>query len=337
MINARRSARAKGAARTHAAPIDPKLGPLADNGGPTQTHALCTGVGAPHDSCTGASPAINAGSNALAKSPGPNGIPGDGDDLPLTTDQRGAPYSRILGAAVDMGAYELQSLSLLVTTSADELDATYDATDLSLREAIALIRRLWTEERVTFEGQYYRTLAATIYDRPEKPVPIWIAASGPTAAAMAGELADGFICTSGKGEALYRDTLLPKVEEGLKRASRPGSSIERMIEVKVSFDTDPQRALEDTRQWAALALTPEEKMSVEDPREMERLAEALPIERAASRWIVSSDPEEQLAQIRPYYELGFTHLVFHAPGPDQARFLRIYAEQVFPLLRSKLG
>ena len=205
-----------------------------------------------------------------------------------------------------------------------------------LREAITLIRRLWTEERVTFEGQYYRTLSATIYDRPEMPVPIWIAASGPTAATMAGEIAEGFICTSGKGEALYRDTLLPKLDEGLKRAGRPGSSIERMIEVKVSFDINPQRAMEDTRHWAALALTPEEKMSVEDPREMERLADALSLERAASRWIVSSEPEEQLAQIRPYVELGFTHLVFHAPGPDQGRFLKLYAEQVLPLLRSKL-
>jgi len=78
-------------------------------------------------------------------------------------------------------------------------------------------------------------------------------------------------------------------------------------------------------------------MNVEDPLEMEKLAAAVPLERAASRWIVSADPEEQLAQIRPYYDLGFTHLVFHAPGPDQSRFLRLYAEQVLPLLRAKLG
>jgi coenzyme F420-dependent glucose-6-phosphate dehydrogenase len=206
-----------------------------------------------------------------------------------------------------------------------------------LREAILLLRRLWTEDRVTFEGQYYRTLAATIYDRPKTPVPIWIAASGPTAAAMAGELAEGFICTSGKAPALYRETLLPKLEEGLQRAGRPADAVERMIEVKVSFDADPARAKEDTRHWAALALTPEEKVSVEDPIEMERLAAALPLDRAASRWIVSSDPEEQLAQIRPYVELGFTHLVFHAPGPDQPRFLKLYAERVLPLLRAKLS
>ena len=95
--------------------------------------------------------------------------------------------------------------------------------------------------------------------------------------------------------------------------------------------------MEDTRHWAALALTPEEKMSVEDPVEMERLADALPLERAASRWIVSTDPDEQVEKIRPYVELGFRHLVFHAPGPDQARFLKLYAEQVLPRLRRRSG
>jgi coenzyme F420-dependent glucose-6-phosphate dehydrogenase len=110
-----------------------------------------------------------------------------------------------------------------------------------------------------------------------------------------------------------------------------------MIEMKVSFDTDFERARNDTRNWAALALSAEEKTSTEDPLELERLADALPIERAASRWIVSTDPEEQVEAIRPYVDLGFTHLVFHAPGTDQARFLKLYGEKVLPLLRAKFG
>jgi coenzyme F420-dependent glucose-6-phosphate dehydrogenase len=203
-----------------------------------------------------------------------------------------------------------------------------------LREAVDLMKRLWREERVTYQGQFYRTENATIYDKPAKPVPIYIAASGPSAATMAGELADGFICTSGKGMELYRETLLPNVAAGLKASARASDAIERMIEIKVSFDTDRQRALEDTRHWAALALSADEKHSVKDPQEMERLADALPLERAASRWIVSSDPDEQIEKIRPYVELGFRHLVFHAPGPDQARFLKLYSEQVVPKLRA---
>ena len=205
-----------------------------------------------------------------------------------------------------------------------------------LRESIHLMNKLWTEDRVTWNGQFYKTESATIYDKPKQKVPIWVAASGPLAAAMAGQIADGFIVTSGKAPALYTE-LSGKAGEGLQRSGRSESALEKMIEVKVSFDTDAQQAKELTRHWAALALSPEEKVGVEDPVEMERLADALPLDRAASRWIVSSDPEEQVTRIRPYVELGFTHLVFHAPGPDQGRFLKLYAERVLPLLRRAFG
>jgi coenzyme F420-dependent glucose-6-phosphate dehydrogenase len=107
-----------------------------------------------------------------------------------------------------------------------------------------------------------------------------------------------------------------------------------MIEMKVSYDTDRRRALEDTRFWAPLSLSPEEKMSVEDPLEMERLADQLSVERAAKRWIVSTDPDEHVEKIRPYIDLGFRHLVFHAPGPDQGRFLELYGREVLPRLRA---
>src|SRR6201999_3322744 len=67
-----------------------------------------------------------------------------------------------------------------------------------LREACQLIRKLWSEDRVTFEGEYYQTESATIYDKPATPVPIYVAAAGPGVAKYAGRSAQGFICTSGK-------------------------------------------------------------------------------------------------------------------------------------------
>jgi coenzyme F420-dependent glucose-6-phosphate dehydrogenase len=203
-----------------------------------------------------------------------------------------------------------------------------------LKEAVTLIRRLWTEERVTFEGTYFRTELATIYDRPQTPVPIYIGASGPAATRLAGRVADGFITTSGKGHELYTDTLLPAVAEGASKAGRTAADLDLMIEVKVSFDPDHERALADTHFWGALALTPEEKTGVEDPMEMQRRADALPIERTATRWIVSSDPAEHAARVGEYLDMGFRHLVFHAPGPDQDRFLRLYGDEILPRLRA---
>jgi len=204
-----------------------------------------------------------------------------------------------------------------------------------LREAVRLIKQLWTDEIVTFEGEYYRTDNATIYDRPASPVPIYVGATGPQTAKYAGRVADGFICTSGKGDELYRDVLLPNVRQGEEAANRPEGSVERLIEVKVSFDHDRARAMEDTKIWSALALSAEDKAGIKDPREMEekaRQAEAV----AHRRWLVSDDPDEHVEQIRPYIDLGFTHLVFHAPGNDQMRFLQLYGAEILPRLR-RLG
>jgi coenzyme F420-dependent glucose-6-phosphate dehydrogenase len=202
-----------------------------------------------------------------------------------------------------------------------------------LGEAVELIRRLWSEERVTFEGEYYRTDRATVYDRPEQPVPIYMAASGPLAAKLAGRLGDGFICTSGKPRELYVE-LVGKLEEGARAAGRDPAAIPRMIEIKVSYDRDRAYAEEACGWWAALALSGDEKSGVEDPVEMERLADANR-DRASSRFIVSDDPDEVVERIAPYVELGFDELVFHAPGDDQARFLEQFARDVLPRLRER--
>jgi coenzyme F420-dependent glucose-6-phosphate dehydrogenase len=201
------------------------------------------------------------------------------------------------------------------------------------REAVRLIKALWDGERVDFAGEYYRTDKATIYDRPEQRVPIYLAGSGPAATRYAGRVGDGYITTSGKAPELYTDTLLPAVREGADKAGRTLAELDLMIEVKVSFDHDRDAAMAATHFWGALGLRPEQKSGVEDPVEMQRLADALSVEQTAKRFIVSTDPDEHVARIKTYLDLGFTHLVFHAPGPDQEKFLRLYGREILPRLR----
>lgn len=206
-----------------------------------------------------------------------------------------------------------------------------------LKEAITLMQALWAGERVTFEGEFYSVKDATVYDRPETPVPVYIGAAGPAAARLAGRMADGFITTSGKDRTLYTDTLLPAVEEGIAKAGRAADALDRMIEVKVSYHPDAREAQERTRFWAPLALTPEEKVGIHDPVEMQRRAAELPIERAASRFIVSTDPDEHVDRIAEYVDMGFRHLVFHDPGFDQREFLGRYERDILPRLRERFG
>ena len=203
-----------------------------------------------------------------------------------------------------------------------------------LREAVRLIRRLWTEQSVTFDGDFYHTKNATIYDRPAEPIPIYISAGGPQVAKYAGRAGDGLICTSGKGMELYSEQLLPSFGDGAQESGRDANELDKMIEVKVSYDPDRNRAIEDTKIWAALALPAEAKAGIDDPREMERVAKTVE-DVAHGRWLIASEPEEHIEQLRPYLELGFNHLVFHAPGDGQARFLELYGSQILPRIRKQ--
>jgi hypothetical protein len=103
------------------------LGGLVYNGGQNKTHALLAG-----------SVAIDAGDDSLAVDPGPNRIFGDGDDVPLTTDERG--YARKVGAAVDVGAFEFESgqsgPTFIVTTTDEHDDNVCSLADCTLLEAM---------------------------------------------------------------------------------------------------------------------------------------------------------------------------------------------------------
>jgi coenzyme F420-dependent glucose-6-phosphate dehydrogenase len=112
-----------------------------------------------------------------------------------------------------------------------------------LREAVDLIRELWTADSVDREGGFYEVVGAQIYDRPDRPVPIYVAAGGPVMAKYAGRVADGLICTSGKGMELYVEQLMPALDEGASAAGRSASEVDRMIEIKISYDRDPEAAL----------------------------------------------------------------------------------------------
>ena len=200
-----------------------------------------------------------------------------------------------------------------------------------LAEAIDLIRRLWTDERVSFAGRWYRTDKATIYDRPETPIPILVAASVPVTASLAGRCGDGLITTSGKRTELYPE-LVGAFEAGARSAGRDPRNLTLLLEVKVSYDRDRQHAHDACKWWAALALPAADKIGLDDPVELERRSLSAGT-NAQSRFLVTDDPDELIAGLASYRRLGFDRLLFHAPGHDQLRFLDQFAADVLPRLR----
>ena len=111
-----------------------------------------------------------------------------------------------------------------------------------LKEAIGLIRRLWSEERVNFDGTYYTTRNVTIYDKLDQPVPIYIGAAGSRGDPARGPHRGRIHHDVGQvAETLYTDTLLPALHEGLEKAGRAADAIDTLMEVKVSLPPRPRR------------------------------------------------------------------------------------------------
>lgn len=252
---------------------------------------------------------------------------------PAVTAQAFATLAVLCPGRVVLGVGSGEALNERAAGGAGEWPA-FGERFARLREAVDLMRELWSADGpVTREGGYYPVRDAEIFDRPDEPIPVFIAAGGPKTARWVGEAADGFICTSGKGRELYTDSLLPAVAEGEAAAGRAAGSVRRSIEIKLSYDRDLERAREDCRFWSPLSLTAEQKHSGGSAEELERAADALPLETITSRWIVTDDPDEAAAAIGEYVGMGFDELVLHSPAADQRRFLADFARDLMPRLR----
>ncbi len=78
-----------------------------------------------------------------------------------------------------------------------------------LEEAVELMRRLWTGEVVTTQGEHYDIDTARIYTLPDEPPPVYVSAFGPKALDLAARIGDGFINTADDAEAVRRSRRSP--------------------------------------------------------------------------------------------------------------------------------
>jgi coenzyme F420-dependent glucose-6-phosphate dehydrogenase len=200
-----------------------------------------------------------------------------------------------------------------------------------LKEGVDIVQRLWSGDFVDYQGEYFELRGARLYDRSQPLPPVLVAASGAQAAELAGRSADGLLCTSATGVERLREVVLPALARGAAMSGREPSTLIRVLEVKVAFDSDLRRARAETEIWAAL-----DHLAVKtgDPRELERLGEQSHL-RAPDRWLIADDAERQLEQLEPFLALGFDHVVFHSPAADQRRFLELFAGRVLPGLRAR--
>jgi coenzyme F420-dependent glucose-6-phosphate dehydrogenase len=201
-----------------------------------------------------------------------------------------------------------------------------------LEEAIKIIRLLWTEDFVSFEGRHYRLREANLYVRPRTRVPIYLAASGPRVAELAGRLADGLL-TVPMPDGRLTDVVLPAFRRGADAAGRDPEKLNLLLEFKFSYDEDYDRALASIRRWGATEVPGIFGMEVYDPRQLEEMAMSVDPEELLKTWHVVTDLEELIGPIEEYGRLGFREVYMHSSSPDEFRVLREVGRVLLPHFR----
>jgi probable F420-dependent oxidoreductase len=125
---------------------------------------------------------------------------------------------------------EFRAFGLPVPSPRDKIDG--------LEEAIRIIRRLWSESKVTHEGRLYRVDGATIEPKPEHEIPIWVGTYKPRGLALAGRLADGWIPSYGFAPPDKVGGLRERVVAAAREAGRDPSDVAAIYNVVVRVQAD---------------------------------------------------------------------------------------------------
>jgi G6PDH family F420-dependent oxidoreductase len=188
-----------------------------------------------------------------------------------------------------------------------------------LEESVDIIRRLWTGETVTHEGEHFTVHNARLFSLPAEPPPILVSGFGPKATDLAARIGDGWVTTTPDKEGFeqFRRTNSGTTQAGVKICWAP--TAEQGAETALKYwghQGVGGQASQDLPMWDSFAA----------------LAEANTTDKVAESVACGPDPERAAETIRPYLEVGFDEVYISQMGPDQEEGIRFIAEQVLPLL-----
>jgi G6PDH family F420-dependent oxidoreductase len=190
----------------------------------------------------------------------------------------------------------------------------------ALAEAVEVIRRLFDGDEVSFEGDHVTVEHAQLFSRPEVPPPIWIAASGPKTAKLAGAKGDGLI-------GLAPDPSLVAAYE------TAGGDGEHLAQLDVCWATTEAEARRTAlRWWPNGGLPGAAHAELSRPSQFEAAAELVTEDRIARSVLCGPDPAPVVRGLLRFAAAGFTRVYVHQVGPDQAGFLAFWERSVRPLL-----
>jgi coenzyme F420-dependent glucose-6-phosphate dehydrogenase len=187
-----------------------------------------------------------------------------------------------------------------------------------LEEAIAIIRLLWQGGEQSYFGSYFTVDHARLYTLPAEPPALYVAASGPEAAELAGRVGDGLITTSPDTDVV----------------NAFGSSKPKYGQLTVCWAADEASARRTAHEWWSNAAVPGElSQELPLPRHFQQASETVREEDVAKSVVCGPDANAHRQAIQEFLDIGIEHVYVHQVGPDQAGFFNFYHREVLSHFR----
>ena len=188
-----------------------------------------------------------------------------------------------------------------------------------LEEAVGVIRLLWEGGYQTHRGKYYTVENARLYTLPDEPPEIYVAASQPLAAELAGRIGDALV------------TVAPDEEIAERFESSGGAGKPKLGQAHVCWAKTEKEARQTAYEiWPNGGLQGALSQELPLPEHFEQAAKMVTEDDVAESVVCGPDPERHKEQIREFEAAGYDHVYVHQVGPDQQGFLNFYAREILP-------
>jgi len=205
-----------------------------------------------------------------------------------------------------------------------------------LTEAVQIIKQLWQGDWMSFDGQYYQIPKARLYDIPDQPIPLYIAASGPKSFRLSGRYGDGWItepktALNPESRAIW--------EAGAREGGKDPATLPITSELFVFVGSEDDPELNDkANRWRFLPKAWTKFVTNPDPVAIMQGAEqSVPLDEVINSWIVGEDPQLFIERIEALFKGGVTKIFIHSAQDDQQKVIDFFGQQVLPKVRSQLA
>ncbi len=198
-----------------------------------------------------------------------------------------------------------------------------------MKEALTIIRRLLSGEKLTFEGEYYSTNSAKLYTPPLKVVPIWLAAGGPKSANLAAEYADGLMISVKNPEDAYEKVINPSKQ----KSEELGKTNLRVHTYRwTMFADNDEDAWESLKSWRGLRAP--NRLQELDPMVLRETADSLGREEIMSKFSRAGNIEELIDIYKPLVDDFESEIVtIQISSIDQPKTIELLGKELLPRLK----